>query len=178
MRRSRASAESSCWAEPVMRATALSALLMLAQGTCAAESIDMVLGRIVWPRPDAPSLATTASARAAYVLHCAGCHRVDGAGAPEKYVPDLRALGQFLLINGGREYVIKVPGVMGSGLDDHQVADVMNWLFATLARDSAPADHRPYSAAEVTQARATPLLDVAATRSQLLQRRATAATPR
>ena len=101
----------------------------------------MVLGRMVQARPDAPSRAVTTSARSAFVLHCAGCHGVDGSGARERYVPDLRRLGDFLRVAGGREFMIGVPGVMGSGLGDREVAAVTNWLLATLARDSVPADH-------------------------------------
>jgi mono/diheme cytochrome c family protein len=147
-------------------------LLVLLLGTAramAADGVDMVLGRIVLPRGDAPSVATTTSPRAHYVLHCAGCHRVDGAGAPEKYVPDLRQLGSFLRVDGGRLFVVQVPGVMGSGLDDRQVAEVMNWLLGTMARASLPEATAPYTADEVGRARSQPLIDVAAARARLVQ---------
>jgi mono/diheme cytochrome c family protein len=129
----------------------------------------MVLGRMVQARPDAPSVATTTSARANFVLHCAGCHGVDGAGSTIGQVPDMRQLGQFLRVPGGREFVIKVPGVMGSGLDDAQVAQVANWVLATIARDSVPEGHLPFDAAEVARARGTPLVDVAAARQRLIE---------
>jgi mono/diheme cytochrome c family protein len=135
---------------------------------------NMVLGRMVAPRPDAPSVAATSSARSLYVLHCAGCHGVAGAGAPEKYVPDLRGLGAFLRVPGGREFIVSVPGVMGSGLDDAQVAQVINWLLATMAAGSAPAGQAPYETAEIARARARPLVDVAAARRLLLDRARTA----
>lgn len=153
-----------------MRRAAFCVLMLLLAGrSVAADSVDMVLGRIVLPRHDAPSTATTTSARAHYVLHCAGCHGVDGAGVPEKYVPDLRRLGRFLLLDGGRSFVIQVPGVMGSGLADRQVAEVVNWLLGSLARDSVPDATRPYTEGEVARARAQPLVDVAAARSRLVQ---------
>ena len=57
--------------------------------------------------------------------------------------PDLRRIGRFLALDGGRSYVVKVPGVMASGLDDAQVAGVVNWVLATLARDTAPAGQPP-----------------------------------
>jgi len=144
-------------------------MLLLAGRGLAAETVDMVLGRIVLPRSGAPSVATTTSPRAHYVLHCAGCHGVDGTGAPEKYVPDLRQLGRFLRVDGGRSFVIQVPGVMGSGLDDRQVAEVTNWLLGTLARSSVPEGTAPYSVDEVVRARAQPLVDVAAARARLVQ---------
>lgn len=131
---------------------------------------NMVLGRMVQPRVDAPSVAPTTHVRARWVLHCVGCHGVDGSGSELGRVPDLRSIGAFLRVDGGREFVIKVPGVMGSGLDDAQVAEVVNWLLATLARGSAPEGHRPYDAAEVARARAQPLTDVAAERHRLIER--------
>lgn len=130
---------------------------------------NMVLGRMASPRADAPSVATTTTPRANFVLHCAGCHGVDGAGSTIGQVPDLRKLGAFLRLDGGREFVIKVPGVMGSGLNDQQVAEVANWVLATLAKASLPEAHRPFEAAEVTRARAQPLTDVAAERQRLMQ---------
>ena len=128
------------------------------------------LGQQVVLRADAPSASTTHSARALYVLHCAGCHSLDGSGSSSARVPDMRQLGQFLRIPGGREFLIQVPGVMGSGLNDEQVAQVTNWVLSSLANASMPAQHRDFDAAEVRQARRQPLVDVAATRAQLVQR--------
>jgi mono/diheme cytochrome c family protein len=149
------------------------AAMAVAGPACAlggASSHNMVLGRMVAPRADAPSIAATSHARAHFVLHCAGCHGVDGAGAPDKYVPDLRRLGVFLQVPGGREFIVSVPGVMGSGLTDEQVAQVTNWLLATLAAGTAPATHVPYSVDEVARARARPIADVAAARRVLLDK--------
>lgn len=128
-----------------------------------------VMGRIVLPRADAPSVSSTRSARSQYVLHCAGCHGTDGAGSVSGDVPDLRRIGRFLALDGGRSYVVKVPGVMASGLDDAQVAGVVNWVLATLARDTAPTGQPPYDAAEIASARGRPLVDVAAERHRLLK---------
>lgn len=128
-----------------------------------------VTGKQVPARADAPSVAPTSSARAAYVAHCAGCHGLDGSGSVIGHVPDMRALGGFLRLEGGREFLIKVPGVMGSGLSDRDVALVSNWVLTTLAAPSVPAGHRPYGAEEVAQARARPLLDVAAARRRLVE---------
>lgn len=152
-----------------MRTLHPSAWLLALALPCAAQStLPMVTGKQVAARLDAPAVSPTTSARSAYVVHCAGCHGVDGAGTKLGNVPDMRALGRFLRLPGGREFVVKVPGVMGSGLDDAQVADVTNWVLVTLAAASLPGDFRPYGADEVRQARATPLVDVAAARAQLV----------
>ncbi len=140
------------------------ALLVLATSALAG-----VNGRQAPPRPDAETHAPTTSVRSNYVVHCAGCHGMDGSGSALGRVPDMRRLGQFLQIDGGRDFVIKVPGVMGSGLDDRQVADVTNWVLTTLAKASVPADHIPYDESEVRRARSTPLVDVAAARLKLVE---------
>lgn len=159
-----------------MASQRIAALLLLAAlggggSAQAAEprAVDTLLGRQVPARADAPPVATTTQARSHYVLHCAGCHGFDGAGSRAGQVPDMRRMGDFLRVPGGREFVVQVPGVLGSGLDDAQVAEVTNWLLATLAAPSRPAGFEPYDAAEVAQARARPLVDVAARRRQLVE---------
>lgn len=148
-----------------LRGFALALLLAGGGSVLQAQS----LGRQVVPRAQAESVAVTTSVRSQYVVHCAGCHGLDGAGSRIGNVPDMRQLGHFLRLPGGREFVIRVPGVMGSGLNDRQVADVTNWVLTTLAPASLPADHVPYDAAEVQRARRDPLVDVAAARAGLLE---------
>lgn len=127
------------------------------------------LGRQVVLRADAPSVSPAHSARALYVLHCAGCHGQDGSGSHSARVPDMRQLGNFLRVPGGRAFLIQVPGVMGSGLNDAQVAQVSNWVLSTLAKDSVPAQHRAYNTAEVARLRQQVLVDVSVVRAGLAQ---------
>jgi len=147
---------------------AVSVLVGAAAMLAAAGAPAQVNGRQAPARPGAPSVAETTSVRSLYVVHCAGCHGVSGAGSRTGNVPDMRRLGAFLRVPGGREFVISVPGVMGSGLNDRQVAEVTNWVLETIARGSVPDGHRAYDAAEVAQARATPMPDVAAARGRLV----------
>ena len=128
------------------------------------------LGRQVVQRANAPSISPAHSTRALYVLHCAGCHSLDGSGSASARVPDMRQLGQFLRVPGGREFLLQVPGVMGSGLNDEQIAQVTNWVLSSIASASIPSQHRDFDASEVSQARRTPLVDVAATRAVLVRR--------
>jgi mono/diheme cytochrome c family protein len=149
----------------------LSTVLLLALPLADAHGLggqNMVLGRMVPARGDAPSVATTTHARAHYVLHCAGCHGFDGSGAQAGQVPDMRRLGQFLRVPGGREFIVSVPGVTGSGLSDEQIAEVTNWLLNGMARGSVPEGTPPYTAAEVRRARSMAPSDVAAARRQLV----------
>ncbi|MEY2688463.1 MAG: hypothetical protein RL375_2661 [Pseudomonadota bacterium] len=130
------------------------------------------LGKQAVPRAQAESVATATSTRSLFVMHCVGCHGRDAAGSTLGQVPDMRQVGRFLQVDGGRRFLISVPGVMGSGLDDRQVAEVTNWLLATVAAGSVPPDHTPYTADEVRQARGQPLIDVAARRRELVLRAA------
>ena len=148
----------------------LGACMLLCQAASGAgvhEQTQTTLGRQVVLRADAPSHSPANSPRALYVLHCSGCHGLDGSGSISARVPDMRRLGHFLRVPGGREFLVQVPGVMGSGLDDAQVALVSNWVLNTLARGSVPAQHKPYEANEVARLRTQPLVDVATVRATL-----------
>jgi hypothetical protein len=103
-----------------------------------------------------------------YMLHCRGCHGPDGAGAPGA-APSFRGhLGKFLLVPGGREYLIRVPGTAQSELDDAHTAALLNWLLQEFSRAEIPTDFIPYETAEVGRNRHDPLVDVWETRRQLL----------
>jgi mono/diheme cytochrome c family protein len=132
------------------------------------RSQHTVTGQQIVLRADAPSLSPVTGARGLYVLHCAGCHGLDGQGAYSARVPDLRRMGHFLRLPGGRDFLTRVPGVLGSGLDDAQVAQVLNWMLDGMARATRPADTPLFTALEIDQARASPLADVMAQRRRLV----------
>ena len=101
-----------------------------------------------------------------YMLQCRGCHGPDAAGVPGA-APALRAeLAEFLAVPGGREYLLRVPGVTRSELDDAALAALLNWLLASYGEPG----FTPYSAAEVGVQRGRPLLDPGAARRALLAR--------
>jgi len=102
-----------------------------------------------------------------YILHCQGCHQADGAGTPEK-VPALRQeVGRFLQVEGGREFLIQVPGTSQSALSDSEVAAVLNWILENFSRDELPAEFIPYTTEEIAQYR-RPLANVSAVRTKLV----------
>jgi mono/diheme cytochrome c family protein len=102
------------------------------------------------------------------MLQCRGCHGPDGAGAPGA-APSFRGqVGRFLSVPGGREYLVRVPGTAQSELDDAHTAALLNWLVQEFSRDEVPADFIPYSPEEVGRWRRTPLIDVWATRRELV----------
>lgn len=147
------------------------AMLVLSGATAAQETAHKtrrtVSGHQVVLRSDAPAVSPITQVRSLYYLYCAGCHGASGQGLYGAQVPDLRPVGAFLGLPGGRQFLLRVPGVMGSGLDDAQVATVLNWMLHNLAEPVPVAD--AFTAAEVAQARAQPLIDVMQERRRLLQ---------
>ena len=68
-------------------------------------------------------------------------------------------IGRIVASPAGREYVVRVPGVSQSSLDDAKLAVLLNWVIESFNADTLPLDFRPYSAAEVTAARKKVLPD-------------------
>jgi hypothetical protein len=103
-----------------------------------------------------------------YMLHCQGCHLPDGSGSPGS-VPDLRgSLARFLLVPGGRAYLVGVPGSAQAPLEDAELAALLNWMIRRFGPAGIAAEAAPLDAAEVARSR-RPLADVAAVRASLLR---------
>lgn len=121
-------------------------------------------------RFDGPSTAPASSVRSLYVVHCAGCHSMDGSGHPAQGVPSMRgALGHFLRLPEGRAFLVQVPGVNNAGLSDAQIADLTNWMVPQFSADTAPPGWAPYRADEVAGYRARRPTDVGAVRRGLVE---------
>ena len=110
------------------------------------------------------SLACAESAGNLYLLNCWGCHGAHGAGI-KGTAPPLVGLSDFLKVPGGRAYLIEVPGVSLSSLNDAQIASVMNWVLDQMSTDR---NFAPYTANEVHRLRATRLPELSKTRHALL----------
>ena len=103
-----------------------------------------------------------------YVLHCSGCHSMDGSGHPEFGVPDFRnQVGYFLRLPEGRAFLMQVPGLLNAGLPDGRRAAVTNYVVKTFAGDSLPPDFLPYTAEEAKRYRENRPADIAAKRAEL-----------
>jgi hypothetical protein len=102
-----------------------------------------------------------------YMLNCWGCHRPHGEGIPGT-APPLRDAADFLRVKGGREYLISVPGVSQSALDNADTAEVMNWILRSFSSDRLPQDFKPYTADEIAQARTSHLMDIKKARAELV----------
>ncbi|MCG6228444.1 c-type cytochrome [Vibrio furnissii] len=103
-----------------------------------------------------------------YILKCSGCHDMDGSGSEPGGIPPLPGyLGAFMDDEQGRVYLMNVPGVIASGLNNHDLAVLMNYLNDKWG-DKANA--KPYSAEEIAQIRAAPLEDVVKYRPEIVKR--------
>ncbi len=109
------------------------------------------------------------SPRINYILHCQGCHLVDGAGTVDK-VPALKnEVGRFLHVPGGREFLIQVPGSSQSALTDAEVAAVLNWILENFSSEQLPVGFVPYMTTEISRYRQPPLANVSAVRANLMK---------
>ena len=112
------------------------------------------------------SLAGDARARSDYMIHCQGCHLPGGRGFDDE-VPDMRtSVPQLLTVDGGRAFLVQVPGSLQSSLSDERLAQVLNWIVITLPEEPVKG-FVPFSAEEVAVLRVR-LKDVGATREALL----------
>jgi mono/diheme cytochrome c family protein len=113
--------------------------------------------------------ASAQSASNLYLLNCWGCHGSHGEGI-KGTAPPLVGLGDFLKASGGgRAYIIEVPGVSLSALNDAQIATVMNWVLENMSKNHLPRDFSPYTADEVHRYRAIRLAELSKTRRALLE---------
>ena len=110
--------------------------------------------------------ASAESASNLYLLNCWGCHGSHGEGI-HGTAPPLIGLSDFLKVSGGRAYIVEVPGVSMSSLDDAQIALVMNWVLQNFSRTDVH-HFAPYTADEIHRDRAMRLSDLAKTRRTLL----------
>ncbi|WP_138381130.1 c-type cytochrome [Luteithermobacter gelatinilyticus] len=104
-----------------------------------------------------------------WILNCQGCHRADASGVPGE-VPSMKGeVAKFLLVEGGRDYLIRVPGVAFAALKDDEIAALVNWMLEVYDPDHLPEDFAPYTAEEVRRLRRIPLVnDAAEMRARLM----------
>lgn len=109
-------------------------------------------------------------ARVLYMLHCQGCHLADGTGKAGEVPSLVGSLGRFVGVEGGRAFLVQVPGAATSPLTDAELAAVLNWMVRAFGPADAAERLVPYDAAEVARHRAAPLADVAPVRAALVRR--------
>ena len=112
----------------------------------------------------------SALARQNYILNCQGCHLADGAGFKDKVPKMTDFVAYFLHVEGGREFIVQVPGAANAPINDQDLADVMNWLLRNFSAGQLPDDFIPYSGDEVGKLRKKPMVDIISRRANLIKR--------
>ena len=122
--------------------------------------------RAAEPDNHSPNIPTSAAAmmvdpelaQSDFVEQCAGCHGVRGSSIPA-HLPELKdRVGWFMCTPESRAYLLRLPNVAHSRLtDNHQLADLMNYVIFVLGGNSAPAGTKPFTAEEVARERQFPL---------------------
>lgn len=150
---------------------ALAALFGIGAGVAVAGAADRGLRSAPVARASIATIAQLRDNRAAfnlYMLHCGGCHRANGQGAPDFGVPSfVDSAGMFTWLPAGRQYLVRVPGSAFSYLTDRQLAEVLNWIVATYSAKELPPDFNPYTSMEIAVDRARHYKDVAAARARI-----------
>jgi hypothetical protein len=90
----------------------------------------------------------------------------DRSGMMDK-VPDMRGmLAKFLSVEGGRDYLARVPGFASAKLGDDDAAALLNWMVRS---EATSAQHfRPYTPREIGNLRSKPLHSLNGYRNRLL----------
>lgn len=107
-----------------------------------------------------------------FKLQCMGCHLENGEGAPRHDVPMMQGfVGNFLKVDEGREFLIRVPGASLSALNNHQLAELLNWMLQEdgIAGGSAPVGFKPYTEKEVETWRPMLIKDLVGHRKMLIE---------
>ncbi|NWN91156.1 cytochrome C [Marinobacter adhaerens] len=122
--------------------------------------------------PQTPLYQANYSPAVNYQLQCLGCHLTNGEGAPRSDVSMMKGfVGHFLKVEGGREFLIRVPGASQSALSDAQLAELLNWMLKDdgIAGGSAPANFKPYTGKEVETYRGRMIKDLTGFRLNLIE---------
>lgn len=116
-----------------------------------------------------PGVANVQRAKMNWMLSCQGCHQADATGSANGAPSMAGEVARFLTVEGGREYLIRVPGVANAGMSDEQLAELLNWTLETFDKEHLPADFTPFTAGEVASGRAQPLVSEAAVMRETLR---------
>jgi mono/diheme cytochrome c family protein len=131
---------------------------------------EALLEKLGTPSGAAPPIPRITGIAQDFARQCQGCHGADGMGARDA-IPRLRAfVGYFTHLPEGRDYLMRVPGVVFAPISDQRLAAVLNWTLATFSPREVAPDFAPFTTAEVKRHRKNPIVDMRATREGLLAR--------
>ncbi|MDA5195050.1 c-type cytochrome [Govanella unica] len=104
-----------------------------------------------------------------WALNCQGCHGPDAKGFSNATPNMAGEVARFLSIPGGRDYLLRVPGVSTSPLNDRDLAELINWMLPHFDPTHMPKDFKPFTAEEIKKQRTRPLrTEASRTRADLI----------
>lgn len=103
-----------------------------------------------------------------YILHCSGCHGIDGTGSRTGGIPSLSLVKTFTSDAEGRKYLMQVPGIAYSGLSNKEIASVVNYAVARWGQPNVP--FQSFTVEEVDHLRTTDIEDIVSYRRKLAAR--------
>lgn len=103
-----------------------------------------------------------------WMLNCQGCHGAEGKVAAIDTPVLYNSVGRFLSVEGGREYLVSVPGVVNAPINDVDKANLLTWIVKTLDPEHLPKNFKPFTAEEINWGRENPLLTRASQRREEL----------
>lgn len=118
------------------------------------KAVKSVLALCLFMLLPVTSHANDTQTKMKYTLFCSGCHTADGRGSGDPRIPDMRnALGYFAAVEGGREFLIQVPGVSTAPIKSKELAKIVNWMLRTFSGDQLPDDFKEFDEKEVERLR-------------------------
>ncbi len=110
-------------------------------------------------------------ATALWKLNCQGCHGAEGKVTAIDTPVLYNSVGRFLSVEGGREYLVSVPGVVNAPIKDHDKANLLTWIVKTLDPEHTPENFKPFTAEDVKWGRENPLhIHAAERREELIKK--------
>jgi hypothetical protein len=71
-------------------------------------------------------------------------------GSKGQEIPTLaNRIGYFARAQEGRAFLVQVPNVALSAINDKDLADMLNWMLTSYSAEQLPSDFKPYTAPEV-----------------------------
>jgi hypothetical protein len=156
----------------------LEVLVVVRSGYRLLRTLVLLLSVAVAVGPALASKSPAERARIDYVLHCSGCHALDGSGVESRGIPRVKdQIGYYLRLPEGRAFLMQVPGLLSAGLSDERAAGVTNWMIEYFAGSSMPETFVPYTAADAKRYRESKPPDIAGARQALAARLVSAGYP-
>jgi len=103
-----------------------------------------------------------------YIMLCQGCHLPDASGVTG-HVPSFKDFaGHFLRVEGGREFLVQVPGSANAAISDEELTELLNWMLLEFSADQLPEGFKPFTIDEVARLRQHPLVETVNARQALV----------